>query len=179
MSNFELNKILASILLAGLVCMLASNFSSILYVKNQKPEIRGYAVNVQSSDVQVQAAAPVEVKIDIQALMAKANADLGKELVKKCIACHNVNEGESNKIGPLLWDVVDRNKASEAGYNYSKAIQNKGGKWDYESLFAFLHKPSEYVPGTKMAFAGFSKPEDIANVVAFLRSQSHNPVPLP
>ena len=111
--------------------------------------------------------------------MAKANVDAGKEVAKKCIACHNVGENQPNKIGPHLWDTVGRNKASIDDYHYSGAMQNKGGKWDYENLFAFLANPSAYIPGTKMTFAGLNKPEDIANIIAFLRAQSHNPIPLP
>jgi cytochrome c len=179
MSNFELNKIIASLLLAGLVCMIAKNVADIVYVKDEKPLARGYAVKIDNTNQpQPQAAAP-EIKIDIPALMVKANLEAGREIVKKCISCHNFNKGESNKIGPLLWEVVGRDKGSEAGYGYSKAMQTKGGKWDYESLFAFLRKPSEYVPGTKMSFAGLAKAEDIANVIAFLRSKSDNPAPLP
>ncbi len=178
MSNFELNKIVAGILIAGLACMVAKNIADIVYVKDKQPAERGFAVKVDNLN-QPQVAAVVEVKIDIPVLMAKASAELGQEIAKKCVSCHNFNKGESNKIGPLLWEIVGRDKAVEEGYSYSKALQNKGGKWDYESLFAFLHKPSEYVAGTKMAFAGIAKPEDIANLVAFLRSKSDNPVPLP
>jgi cytochrome c len=179
MSNFELNKIVASVLVAALACMLAGNLARILYVTNQKPAVRGYAVNTANSNATAEATAAPEVKIDIPALMAKANAELGKEVAKKCVACHNFNDGEPNKIGPILWNVVNRAKASIANYNYSKPLQNKGGVWDYDSLFAFLHKPTEYIPGTKMAFVGLSKPEDIANVIAFLREKSNNPAPLP
>jgi cytochrome c len=179
MQNFELNKLVASILLAALICMLVNNIADVIYVKDSKPVERGYAVNVNTDTPVAQAKVEPEVKIDIPSLMAKASAELGQEVIKKCVGCHNFNEGGTNKIGPLLWNVVNRDKASEAGYSYSKAMQSKGGKWDYESLFGFLHKPSEYMPGTKMTFQGLAKPEDIANVVAFLRSQSHDPAALP
>jgi cytochrome c len=178
MPYFELNKIIASILLAALVCMLAGNFADIFYAKNAKPKERGYAVVVDDSAASVAATVVEEIKLDIPALMAKASAELGEQVAKKCAACHNVDKGEPNKIGPHLWSVVGRDKASISDYNYSKALQTKGGKWDYDSLFAFLKNPSKYAPGTKMAFAGLAKPEDIANVVAFLRSKSDNPAPL-
>lgn len=179
MSNFELNKIIAAILVAMLVCMIAGNVADMLYVKDVQPKVRGFAIDVKDDKNTIQVAALVQAPIDIPALMAKANADLGKDVIKKCIACHNVGENEPNKIGPHLWDVVGRDKASISDYSYSKPMQNKGGKWDYESLFSFLQAPSSYIPGTKMSFAGLSKPEDIANVIAFLRNQSHNPAPLP
>jgi cytochrome c len=179
MSHLELNKIVASILLAALICMLAGNFADIFYSKNVKPKERGYAVIIDESAGNIRATVAEEEKLDIPALMAKASAELGEQIAKKCAACHNVGEGERNKIGPHLWDVVGRPKASIADYNYSKALLNKGGTWDYDSLFAFLKNPSKYAPGTKMAFAGIAKSQDIANVVAFLRSKSHAPTPLP
>ena len=180
MSSFELNKIFASLLLAALICMVSGNLADLFYHKNSPSKERGFAVNVQnavSNDAAQKATS--EPPIDIAALMSKANAQLGKDMVKKCIACHNVNEGEPNKIGPHLWDVVGRDKAIISDYNYSKAMKSVGGKWDYESLFAYLKNPAKFIPGNKMAFAGIAKSEDIANLVAFLRSQSHNPLPLP
>ena len=159
--------------------MLAGNFADIFYAKNVKPKERGYAVAVSASPANTAATVQEEVKLDIAALMAKASAELGEQVAKKCVACHNLGEGEPNKIGPHLWDVVGRDKASISDYSYSKALQTKGGKWDYDSLVAFLKHPSKYAPGTKMAFAGLAKPEEIANVIAFLRTKSHNPPPLP
>ncbi len=174
MLNFEFNKIIASVLIAGLVCMLTKNVADIIYVKDAAPAARGYAIKIDGAEPPPSPVLALEKKIDIPALMAKANAAEGSHTAKKCIACHNFNKGEANKIGPLLWQVVGRAKAAYDGYGYSKALQAKGGSWDYESLFAFLHKPSEYAPGTKMSFAGIAKPEDIANVIAFLRSKSDN-----
>jgi len=179
MPNFELNKIVASVLVAALVCMLAGNFADVFYAKNAKPKERGYAIIVEESAGSIAVTIIPEEKLDIPALMAKASAELGEQVAKKCVACHNLGEGEPNKIGPHLWDVVGRDKASISDYSYSKALQTKGGKWDYDSLFALLKNPSKYTPGTKMAFAGLAKSEDIANVVAFLRTKSHTPAPLP
>ncbi len=160
-----------------LVCMLTKNVANIIYIKDAKPLARGFAIKVDGAELLQSQTSEPEQKIDIPGLMAKANAVAGQETAKKCISCHNFNKGEANKIGPLLWQVVGRNKASESGYSYSKALQAKGGKWDEESLFAFLRKPSEYVPGTKMSFAGLAKPEDIANVIAFLKSKSDGVAP--
>lgn len=178
--NFELNKIIASILLAALICMLVGNLADVFYTKDLPAAMRGFSVAVTGDTAGAIPGAPEpEPLIDIAGLMAKASIQLGKEVAKKCISCHNLNKGEANKIGPHLWDVVNRDKASVSDYSYSKVLKNKGGKWDYESLFGFLKQPSKYAPGTKMSFAGLAKPEDIANVVAFLRSQSDNPAPLP
>ncbi|MCF8462683.1 MAG: cytochrome c family protein [Rickettsiaceae bacterium] len=172
MSNLEWNKIAASFLLTALVIMLAGNIADILYRPNLPAEHRGFEVavsDVAASQSGAQASAP-EAPIDIKALMAKASAQAGSLLAKKCIACHSLDKGGPNKVGPHLWGVVQRAKASISDYKYSAALSGKGGVWDIEDLAAFLHKPSAYAPGTKMGFMGFAKPEDIANVIAYLET---------
>ena len=172
MSGFELNKIAASILLASLITMLVGFVTNILYKPGFKAAARGYSVEVTESSG---TAAPAEeVKFDIAELMKTANAEAGKEVVKKCISCHSFEKGAANKVGPHLWNVAGSDKAHVEGYNYSAALKAIGGKWDDESLFHFLHKPSKYVPGTKMSFIGLNKPQDIANVVLYLKTMVHD-----
>ena len=123
------------------------------------------------------AAAPVP---PIEPLLAKANPANGQAFTKKiCIACHNFNEGGANKVGPLLYGVVGRDKASAPGYTYSKALKGKGGKWTFADLNVWLHKPSAYAPGTKMAYVGIPNDQTRADVIDYLHTLSPNPEPLP
>ena len=115
----------------------------------------------------------------IGARLAHANVDAGAKDARKCAACHSFEEGGKAKIGPPLWGVVGRDIASVDGFSYSDAMKEKEGAWDYQKLDAFLTKPREWAPGTKMAFAGIAKPEERADVILYLRSLSDNPAPLP
>lgn len=179
MSGFELNKIIGSILFASLIAMVAGTIVNILYKPNLSPKDRGYTVEVHNAgpDSSSDAAKPQE-PVDIKALMKIANAENGANLIKKCIACHSINKDGPNKIGPHLWNVIERPKGSISDYKYSAAMIAKGGSWDYDSLFQMLHKPSAFMPGTKMSFAGFSNPQDVADVIEYLRTTAHDaPIP--
>ncbi|CAH2209340.1 jg24835 [Pararge aegeria aegeria] len=121
-----------------------------------------------------------QVALDIGELMQNASFEKGKSAAKKCIACHSFEKGGMNKVGPNLWNVVGNKKAHlGSSFNYSKALLEKGGKWEYEELFAFLKNPKAYIKGTRMAFAGISNPQEIADLVSYLRSMSDSPVALP
>jgi cytochrome c len=174
MSGFELNKIAGSILLASLIAMVSATVVNILYKPNLHPKQRGYEIAVSNDQNTSNAPPAPETPLDIPALMKIANADVGEVIVKKCVACHSLDKGGPNKVGPHLWNVIGRAKGSVEGYNYSAAMTAKGGKWDYEDLFHMLHKPSQFLPGTKMSFAGISKPEDVANVIEYLRLKAHD-----
>lgn len=182
MAGLELNKIAASVLLAGLTAMVISTVTDALYKPEQKEEKRGYEIAVSESNsagtAATETAAEAE-EIKIGQLMAKADAEAGKADVKKCAACHSFDKDGPNKVGPNLWGVVNAPKAHHAGYAYSTALAAKGGDWSYEDLYHFLNSPKKFVPGTKMGFAGFKKSEDIANTIAYLRTLSDNPPPLP
>ena len=126
-----------------------------------------------------QAAAPAGGG-DIAELLKTADAAQGEKLAKKCGACHNFEKGGPNKVGPNLWDVVGAKHAHKEDYNYSDAIKGMHDKeWSYAELDAFLTAPKTYAPGTKMTFPGLKKPEERAAVIAYLRSLSDNPKPLP
>jgi cytochrome c len=120
-----------------------------------------------------------EASAGIAGLLAHADVDAGAKDARKCAACHSFEEGGAAKIGPPLWNVVDRDIASVDGFSYSGALTGKEGQWDYQALDAFLAQPREWAPGTKMAFVGVKKPEDRANIVLYLRSLSNDPAPLP
>ena len=113
------------------------------------------------------------------ALLASADVAAGEKLAKKCTACHVFEAGGANKVGPALWGIVNKAKASVDGFAYSAALAGFGGAWDYQSLNAFLAKPKAYISGTKMNFAGLKKPEDRANMVAWLRIMADSQAPLP
>jgi cytochrome c len=171
MSGLELNKIAASILLAALVVMLVGNIADILYKPNIAAKHRGFEVAVKEGDnTQNTDATKEEKPFDIKTLMATASAADGQNVFKKCAACHSPEKGGPNRVGPKLWNVAHREKASVSDYKYSAALTKLGGTWDVDALAQFLHKPSAYAPGTKMSFAGISKPEDIANVIAYLET---------
>lgn len=168
MSGFELNKFIASLLLASLIASFAGFIADILYKPDLKPKVRGYSVQTNENPEQNQAQAEEE-PIDLKALMAKANAESGKDTFKKCLSCHSEAKGAPNRVGPNLWKIVGRDKASLGDYKYSDALTKIGGKWDEESLFDFIRAPKKFAPGTKMTFVGLSKPEEVADVIAFLK----------
>ena len=170
MSGIELNKIVAAILLASLIAMLVGFVANILYKPKLELSQRGYHLEIEEDPAASSGAA--EVVIDVKALMAKANAAAGEIIVKRCISCHSFDNGGANKVGPNLWGVPGSQKISKKDFAYSKAMEATGGVWDDDSLFKFLHKPSKFIPGTKMSFVGLSKPEDIANVIAFLKEKA-------
>ena len=115
----------------------------------------------------------------ISLLLVSASLEKGEKLFKKCSACHNYEKDSANKVGPNLWNLINRPKANVEGFAYSKALAEYGGDWGYEELAEFLYKPKKYIKGTKMNFAGLKKVEDRANLVLFLREHSDSPVPLP
>ncbi len=170
MSGLELNKIVAAVLLASLIAMVVGVVANALYKPKLEIAQRGYQIEVSeaSSSHDNQPEAPV----NIAALMDTANAEDGAKVVKKCLACHTLDEGGANKIGPNLWKIYGAAKAKRDGYVYSKAIAAVGGIWDNENLYHFLNKPSKFIPGTKMSFAGLSKPQDIVNVIAYLKEKA-------
>ncbi|OAB81906.1 cytochrome c family protein [Wolbachia endosymbiont of Diaphorina citri] len=172
----ELNKIAASILLSGLIIMIVSNVVDMLY-NPEDYKIEHQTIVAASNEPQQKIE---QVAFDIGELMQNASFEKGKSAAKKCIACHSFEKGGMNKVGPNLWNVVGNKKAHLGNsFNYSKALLEKGGIWGYEELFTFLKNPKAYIKGTRMAFAGISNPQEIADLVSYLRSVSDSPVALP
>ena len=181
MSGLEVNKILASIILAILVVTVIGHLGDILInVKHHEMEETAYKIDVPESGEAVSGTTPKEEVIEpISLFLANASLEKGEKLFKKCSACHNYEKDSANKVGPNLWNLINRPKANVEGFAYSKALAEYGGEWGYEELAEFLYKPKKYIKGTKMNFAGLKKVEDRANIVLFLREHSDSPVPLP
>ncbi|MDX2082552.1 MAG: cytochrome c family protein [Rickettsiales bacterium] len=112
-----------------------------------------------------------EKPIDLVTLLKTADFDRGMKTFKKCASCHTIGKGEAAKVGPNLYGIIGRKRGSFAGFAYSKAMLAKGGSWNAEEINAFITKPKEYLPGTKMGFAGLKKPQDRADVILYLEKQ--------
>jgi cytochrome c len=124
-------------------------------------------------------AAKPEAPKSAVALLADADAEKGKKVARKCAACHSFEKGGPNKVGPNLWNIVGADKAHAEGYSYSGAFKGLEGTWDYAALDNFLRDPRGTVKGTKMSFAGVAKADDRADLIAYMRTLSENPKPLP
>ena len=178
MDSLEINKIVACILVVALVVIGLSNLTEILY-EVEKPEVAHYIIEgVDDEPATIDTAVSEEVEeIPIQILLASASVDKGAKVFKKCSNCHVPNEGGANKIGPALWNIVNKDIGG-ADFAYSNAMASYGGKWSYDELNGFLKNPKKYMEGTKMSFAGLKKETDRANVILYLRSLSNNPAPI-
>lgn len=182
MDSFTLNKAAGAVLMVLLLTMGVGIVSDIIF-EPTIPGKPGYEIVVASADSQAAGAAPdVEEVEPIAIRLASATADDGAKVAKKCAACHSFDDGGANKVGPALWGVVGRAPASHEGFAYSSAMTayaETHPAWTFEELEAFLIKPKDHIPGTSMGFAGLRKPEDRANMIAYLREQASDPVPLP
>ena len=179
MDSFELNKVIAAILMVALfVIGLGKIADSVFHVK--KPKNAGYQVEIESklaSSVS-QVAETVE-KIDIMAIMTQGNIVSGEKIFKKCAACHSINKGGKNKIGPALYNVVGRAVGGVDDYKYSKTLASYSKDWTFEELNGFLTKPSSYLKGTKMSYAGLRKEKDRASIIKYLNQNGDTPKKLP
>jgi cytochrome c len=175
MDSFELNKIAGAVLAALLLIFGGKTLIELNQASHGEGEIVGYALPAPAEGEGEQAAAgqPAAAAIDftkIAADAASADAGEGAGTFKKCASCHSAEQGGPNKVGPDLWGVVGRPKASHAGFSYSAALKEKGGEWTLEDLAHFLHKPKDFVSGTKMVFPGISNETELTNLLAYLNS---------
>ena len=178
MDELRFNKIFAGFLFAGLLVMAGIQIAHILVPEQELAE-NAYVIEVPEANDLAEATPQDTSPEPILALLASADVEAGGKLAKKCTACHVFEAGGANKVGPVLWGVVNKAKASVDGFAYSSALAGFGGAWDYQSLNAFLKKPKDYISGTKMNFAGLKKPQDRANMVAWLRTMAGSEAPLP
>jgi len=179
MDSFEINKIVAAVLMVALLVIGIGKLSDIIF-HVEKPETPGYAVEVeQVSTASSSTTIAVDEKVDIAALMAMGDIASGEKIFKKCAACHSIIKGGKNAIGPALYNVVGRKVGSIDDYKYSKALAAYEKEWTLEELNGYLTKPAKWIKGTKMAFAGLRKEADRASVIKYLNENSDSPVPLP
>ena len=179
MDSFEINKIVAAVLMVALLVIGIGKLSDVIF-HVEKPETPGYAVDVEeATTVSSSTKASVDEKIDIDALMAMGDLIHGEKVFKKCAACHSIVKGGKNNIGPALYNVVGRQVGAVGDYKYSKALSEYDKQWTFEELNGYLIKPAKWIKGTKMAFAGLRKEKDRASVIKYLNQNSDSPVPLP
>ena len=179
MDSFELNKIIAALLMVALLVIGIGKFSDIIF-HVEKPETPGYRIDMEQVVTAKASTGAAEVeKVDIMALMTMGDIASGQKIFKKCAACHSINKGGKNNIGPALYNVVGRKIGELSDYKYSKALASYEKEWTFEELNGFLIKPSKWIRGTKMAYAGLRKEKDRASVIKYLNQNSDNPVPLP
>jgi len=179
MDSFEINKIVAAILMVALLIIGIGKFSNIIF-HIEKPKVPGYTVEIEgATTASATTATAVEEKIDIAVIMALGDVNTGEKIFKKCAACHSITKGGKNKIGPALYNVVGRKVGEVADYKYSKALASYDKEWNFEELNGFLLKPAKYIKGTKMAYAGLRKEKDRASIIKYLNENSDNPLPLP
>jgi len=174
--SFEWNKIAGWVLTAAIAILGLSIVTGSLY-HTGRPEKMGVVVEGVEVEAEASAGGPAEKPIAFY--LASANIDKGKDVFKKCAACHTIEQGGANGIGPNLWATVGANHGHVAGFGYSSALlETKGQQWTFDGLNEWLKSPRAYIPGNKMSFAGLSKPEDRANVIAYMNSMGSN-LPLP
>lgn len=171
--NDRKNTIAGWVLGAGIVALGAGILSS-EYFRAERPEKMGYPIE---GVVEEGGAAAAEVPIET--LLASADPANGAKVFQKCAACHTINKGGANGVGPNLWGSVGKPHGHVPGFAYSEALKSKPGVWDWQSLNEWLTSPRKYAPGTKMTFAGLSKGEDRADLIAYLNQESDSPLPLP
>ncbi len=181
MDSFEINKIIAAILLTALIVIGIGKFTDILF-HVEKPKESAYKIDgLETAQVSVTPGSEIkeEEKVDIAKLLALGDLAHGQKVFKKCSACHMIASDGKNMIGPNLWEVIGRQAGSIKDYKYSKAMIAYGKEWSFEEMNSYLIKPQAYIKGTKMAFAGLRKEKDRASVILYMNSKSSSPKPLP
>ena len=172
--GFEINKIIAAVLITIFLVFGIGKISDVIYKTKNNVVAYKVEINEKSSSDQAQAGS-----VDISAFLALGNIDHGKKIFKKCAACHSIKKDGKNKIGPALWSVMSRTSGGLSDYKYSKALAEYGKKWTFAELNGFLEKPSKWIKGNKMGFAGLKKEKDRASVILYMNESSDSPIPLP
>jgi cytochrome c len=180
MDSFEWNKI-AGAVLGTLLFVVALKIGSEMLFETPEPAKPGYVVpGVQEATASAAPAQPQEEQVpDFGTVLPTADVAHGKQVSQACQQCHDLSKGGPNKIGPNLWGIVDRPRATHPGFDYSSAMSSTHDPWTYEKLFRYLKSPQEMVPGTKMSFAGLRSAKDRIDLIAYLRTLADSPVPVP
>ena len=181
MDSFEINKIIAAILLTALIIIGIGKLTDVLFYV-EKPKESAYKVDgletVENTSDTKKVTLEVK-KVNISELLTLGDMAHGQKVFKKCSACHMIASDGKNMIGPNLWEVFGRKAGSVSDYKYSKAMVAYGKEWTFGEMNSYLIKPQAYIKGTKMAFAGLRKEKDRASVILYMNSKSNSPLPLP
>jgi cytochrome c len=179
MDSFELNKILGAVLASCLVLLVTSFTAKALFAPVQ-PEKPGFVIAAKATTEGAKEAAPAAPSEPIEKLLQTASVEKGQAAAKVCLTCHTFEKNAPNRVGPNLFGIVgDKKGEGRGGFDFSAAMKAKGGTWTYDDLNQFLTKPSAFVPGTKMGFAGIEKDSQRADVIDYLHTLADNPEPLP
>lgn len=180
MDSFEFNKVVGAFLGTVFVVFSVAIISDAIFAAPH-PEREGFIIEAVEAEGGEGPTAPTEEPIAV--LLAHADPVAGEAAHRRCVACHTVEKGGANKVGPNLWDIINRPIASHEGFSYSGAMREyaQGGAvvWDYDHMNDFLLSPKGLIRGTAMGFAGVRNPTERANLIAYLRTLSDNPAPLP
>ena len=177
MDSFEINKIIAAILVTVLIVFGIGKISDMIF-HVEAPKVPGYKVEAQLASSSSEDSIS-ESQVDIAALLSMGDISHGEKVFKKCAACHSITKDGGNKIGPKLWGVMFRPVAAITDYKYSKALSEYKKEWSWEEMNGFLIKPSKWIKGNKMGFAGLKKEKDRASVILYLNENSDEPKELP
>lgn len=181
MDSFEMNKIIGALLGTVFIMFSISIVSEALFAA-PTPETPGFAIAAAEPAAGAATGAAAVTEDPIAVRMQSADAAAGEALFKRCATCHTDDAGGANKIGPNLWNIVNRPIAGHEGFSYSAAMKEFGAAektWDYEHLDHFIAAPKALVKGTAMSFAGLKSPTDRANLIAYLRTTADTEAPLP
>ncbi len=169
------NKIFGGVLGTLLVWRVILEIGGLIYVPQEQAEAAYLSDLPQIGPV----VASEVINDDLPTLLVSADVAKGERVARKCKSCHGFEQGGRNGIGPNLWDVIGRDRARIDGFNYSSAMRAFGGSWDFQSLSDYLENPKKFIQGTNMAFVGIKKPDDRANLLAYMRTFSDSPVDVP
>jgi cytochrome c len=176
MDNLEFNKAAAAVLVSGIVFMVSGVVASMVV----KPKSLHHSVLKIETGAPAAAPAKEEPLAPIAPLLASADVANGETIAKRqCASCHSFNEGGKNGVGPNLYGIIGAAHGHAAGFTYSAALKAKPGPWTYEDMSAWLKKPTAYIPGSRMAYAGLNSDKQRADVILYLRSLAATPAPLP
>jgi cytochrome c len=174
--TYEWNRLAGWVLAAAVAILGLSIISGMVYAP-KVATTKGYKVEGVVEEVAAADAAPAEQPIAV--FLATADAARGEAQFKKCAACHTIDKGGANGIGPNLYGIMGAKVAHLPSFGYSAALQGHGGQWDWDTMNQWLANPRGFIPGNKMSFAGLSKPQDRADVMAYLNAKSDRPLALP
>ncbi len=178
MDSFELNKVLGAVL-ATCLFVLCLNITAGAVFSPAKVEKPGYVIAIPDAPAAGGDAAKAEPAEPIAVRLASSDPAKGQAAAKQCASCHTFEKGGANRVGPNLYGIVDRPKASHEGFNYSAALKAKGGNWTYDDLDHFIANPKGWLPGTNMGYAGLARGGQRADLINYLHTLSDNPAPLP